>query len=175
MGHGHCQTWRNRSRQLLAGGDAKRFDRLVRQVVVSYRTQHTFTMWLSNHLPWCLHKWVEKLFSKHKWKPARGYFSSFIVHSCPSLEATKMSFSAWRNKLWPIQMMKYYSVLNEVTCWRTDALELWCWRRLLRVPWTARRFNQSILKEINPEYSWEGLLRKLKFRYFGHLIQRNDS
>ena len=59
--------------------------------------------------------------------------------------------------------------------WRTDAFELWCWRRLLRVPWTARRSNQSILKEISPEYSLEGLMLKLKFQYFGHLMQRTDS
>ena len=58
---------------------------------------------------------------------------------------------------------------------RIDAFELWCWRRLLRVPWTARRSNQSILKEINPEYSLEGLLLKLKFQYFGYLMQKADS
>ena len=58
---------------------------------------------------------------------------------------------------------------------RIDAFELWCWRRLLRVPWTARRSNQSILKEISPEYSLEGLMLKLKLRYFGHLMQRADS
>ena len=58
---------------------------------------------------------------------------------------------------------------------RIDAFELWCWRRLLRVPWTARRSNQSILKEISAEYSLEGLMLKLKFQYFGHLMQRNDS
>ena len=57
---------------------------------------------------------------------------------------------------------------------RIDAFELWCWRRLLRVPWTARRFNQSILKEISPEYSLEGLILKLKLQYFGHLMQRAD-
>ena len=70
-----------------------------------------------------------------------------------------------------------------VTCWtikeaehqRTDAFELWCWRRLLRVPWTARRSNQSILKEISPECSLEGLMLKLKLQYFGHLMQRTDS
>ena len=56
-----------------------------------------------------------------------------------------------------------------------DAFELWCWRRLLRVPWTARRSNQSNLKEINPEYSLEGLLMKLKFQYFGHLMWRPNS
>ena len=58
---------------------------------------------------------------------------------------------------------------------RTDAFELWCWRRLLRVPWTARRSNQSILKEISPEYSMEGLMLKLKLQNFGHLMQRTDS
>ena len=59
--------------------------------------------------------------------------------------------------------------------WRIDAFELWCWRRLLRVPWTARRSNQSILKEISPEYSLEGLMLKLKLQYFGHLMCRTDS
>ena len=58
---------------------------------------------------------------------------------------------------------------------RIDAFELWCWRRLLKVPWTARRFNQSILKEINPECSLEGLMLKLKHQYSGHLMQRTDS
>ena len=58
---------------------------------------------------------------------------------------------------------------------RIDAFQLWCWRRLLRVPWTARRANQSILKEISPEYSLEGLMLKLKLQYFGHLMQRTDS
>ena len=58
---------------------------------------------------------------------------------------------------------------------RIDAFERWCWRRLLRVPWTSKRYNQSILKEISPEYSLEGLMLKLKLRYFGHLIQRTDS
>ena len=59
--------------------------------------------------------------------------------------------------------------------WRIDAFELWCWRRLLRVPWTARRSNQSILKEISPGCSLEGLMLKLKLQYFGHLMQRTDS
>ena len=59
--------------------------------------------------------------------------------------------------------------------YRIDAFELWCWRRLLKVPWTARKSNQSILKEISPEYSLEGLMLKLKLQYFGHLTQRTDS
>ena len=65
-------------------------------------------------------------------------------------------------------------VMTVAECQRTDAFELWCWRRLLRVPWTARRSNQSILKGISPEYSLEGLMLKLKLQYFGHLMQRDD-
>ena len=65
--------------------------------------------------------------------------------------------------------------INKAGHRRIDAFELWCWRRLLRVPWTARRSNQSIPKEINAEYSLEGLMLKLKLQYFGHLMQRTDS
>ena len=65
--------------------------------------------------------------------------------------------------------------VKKAECQRIDAFELWCWRSLLRVPWTARRSNQSILREINPEYSLEGLMLKLKLQYFGHLMQRTDS
>ena len=64
--------------------------------------------------------------------------------------------------------------IKKVECQRIDAFELWCWRRLLRVPWTARRSNQSTLKEISPEYSLKGLMLKLKLQYFGHLMQRTD-
>ena len=65
--------------------------------------------------------------------------------------------------------------IKKAECQRIDAFELWCWRRLLGVPWTARRSNQTILKEISPEYSLEGLMLKLKLQYFGHLMQRIDS
>ena len=65
--------------------------------------------------------------------------------------------------------------IKKSECRRIDAFELWCWRRLLRVPWTARRSDQSILKEINPEYSLEGLMLKLKFQYFGHLMKSTDT
>ena len=65
--------------------------------------------------------------------------------------------------------------IKKAECQRIDAFELWCWRRLLRVPWTARRSNQSIIKEISTEYSLKGLMLKLKFQYFGHLMQRTDS
>ena len=65
--------------------------------------------------------------------------------------------------------------IKKAKCQRIDAFELWCWRRLLRIPWIARRSNQFILKEISPEYSLEGLMLKLKLQYFGYLMQRTDS
>ena len=70
------------------------------------------------------------------------------------------------HEIWPIK---------KAECQRIGAFELWCWRRLLRVPWTARRSNQSILKEVSPEYSFEGLMLNLKFQYFGHLMWKTDS
>ena len=69
----------------------------------------------------------------------------------------------------------YSWTIKNAEGWRIDAFEPWCWRRLLRVPWTARTSNQSILKEISPEHSLEGLMLKLKLQYFGHLIHRTDS
>ena len=86
-------------------------------------------------------------------------------------------------KIHTVKPMVFPVVMYGCTSWiikkadhqRIDALELWCWRRLLRVPWTARRSNRSILKKINPEYSLEGLMLKLKLQYFGHLMQRTDS
>ena len=86
-------------------------------------------------------------------------------------------------KVYLIKAMVFPVVTHEYESWtvmkaehgRIDAFEMWCWRRLLRVPWTARRSNQSVLKEISPEYSLEGLMLKLKLQYFGHLMQRADS
>ena len=78
--------------------------------------------------------------------------------------------------VFPVVMYGYESwTIKKAEHQRIDAFELWCWRRLLRVPWTARRSNQSILKEISPEYSLEGLMLKLKLQYFGHLMRRADS
>ena len=82
-----------------------------------------------------------------------------------------------------VKAMVFPIVMCGYECWtlkkaehqRIDAFELWCWRRLLRVPWTARRSSQSILKETSPEYSLEGMMLKLKLQYFGHLKQRTDS
>ena len=86
-------------------------------------------------------------------------------------------------KVWLVKAMVFPVVMYGCESWtikraehqRIDAFELWCWRRLLRVPWTTRRSNQSILKEISPEYSLEGLMLKLKLQYFGHLVWRMDS
>ena len=88
-----------------------------------------------------------------------------------------------KTKICLVQAMVFPVVMYGCESWtkkkaehpRIDAFELWCWRRLSRVPWTARRPNQSILKEISPEYSLEGLRLKLKLQYFGHLMQRTDS
>ena len=78
--------------------------------------------------------------------------------------------------VFPVVMYEYETwTIKKAERWRIDAFGLWCWRRLLRVPWTARRSNQSILKEISPEYSLERLVLKLKLQYFGHLLQRTDS
>ena len=82
-----------------------------------------------------------------------------------------------------VNAMVFPVVMNECESWsvkkaecqRLDAFEVWCWRRLLRVPWTARRSNQSILKEISPGFSLEGMMLKLKLQYFGHLMRRDDS
>ena len=78
--------------------------------------------------------------------------------------------------IFPVVMYRCQSwTLKKAECWRIDAFELWCWRRLLRVLWTARKSNQSILKEISPEYSLEGLMLRLKLQHFGHLMWRTDS
>ena len=78
--------------------------------------------------------------------------------------------------VFPVIMFGYESwTIEKAEHWRIDAFELWCWRRLLRVPWTARRSNQSILKQISPGYSLEGLMLKLKLQYFGHLMRRANS
>ena len=104
--------------------------------------------------------------------------------------AWNVDFEVWHHWLW-IQTLPFNSMhfawaiylscdsvsplFRNINITTIDAFELWCWRRLLRVPWTARRSNQSILKEISPGFSLEGLMLKLKLQYFGHLIQRADS
>ena len=86
------------------------------------------------------------------------------------------NFRLVKAMIFPVVMYECDSwSIKKADCRRIDAFELCCWRRLLRVPWTERRSNQSILKEISPEYSLEGLMLKLKLQYFGHLMQRTDS
>ena len=90
----------------------------------------------------------------------------YFVDKCPSSQGYGFSNVKYGWESWTIKKAEH---------WRINAFELWCWRRLLRVPWTARRSNLSILKEINPEYSLEALMLKLKLQYFGHLMWRPDS
>ena len=116
---------------------------------------------------------VTKLKTLAPWKKSCGKSRQHIqkqrhYFASKGLSGQRNGFSSghvW-NESWTIKKPE---------CQRIDAFELWCWRRLLRVPWTARGSNQSILKEISPEYSLEGLMFKLKLQYFGHLMQRTDS
>ena len=104
-------------------------------------------------------------------KKQRHYFAKVItlVITLPKVHLVKAM-------VFPVVMYGFDSwTIKEAEHWRIDAFELWCWRRFLRFPWTARRSNQSMLKEVNPEHSLEGLMLKLKLQYFGHLMGRTDS
>ena len=99
-------------------------------------------------------------------------------HSLISVDVWWIAFSPTRLKVlwtWSLGLFLPTTLFTEAEHQRIDGFELWCWRRLLRVPWTARRFNQSILKEISPGISLEGMMLKLKLHYFGHLMWRVDS
>ena len=125
---------------------------------------------LQNHCRWWLQPWNYKTLApwrksydqpRQHIKKQRHYFAN----KGPSSQSHGFS-SMYGCESWTIE---------KTECRRIDAFELWCWRRCLRVPWNAGRSTQSILKEISPEYSLEGLILKLKFQYFGHLIRRTDS
>ena len=107
---------------------------------------------------------LEKSYDQHRQhiKKQRYYFAN----KGPSSQGYGFSVVVYECESWTIEKTEHQ---------RIDAFKLWCWRRLLRVPWTARRSNQSILKEISPEYSLEGLMLKLKHQYSGHLMQRTDA
>ena len=129
---------------------------------------------LQNHCRWWLQSWNEKTLApweksydqpRQNIKKQRHYFANKGVFS--------QSYGFSRSHVW--MSWDYSWTIKKAEHWRTDAFELWCWRRLLRVPWTARRSKQSILKEISPEYSLEGLMLKLKLQYFGHLMRKTDS
>ena len=104
----------------------------------------------------------EKLWPRHHIKKQRHYFTN----KGPSCQSYGFSIVMYKCESWTIK---------KAECQRIDGFELWCWSRLLRVPWTVRRPNQSIKKETSPEYSLEGLMLKLKLQYFGHLMWRTDS
>ena len=103
---------------------------------------------------------------KFNWQKKKKNSINFSVCKVPGSKGVVFPVVMYRCESWTIKKAERQ---------RTDAFKLWCWRRLLRVPWTARRSNQSILKKISPEYSLEGLMLKLKLWYFGHLIWRTDS
>ena len=106
------------------------------------------------------------------WKKSYGHLS--ILKSRDITLPTKVRLV--KAMVFPVVMCGCENwTIKKAECWRIDVFELWCWRRLLRVPWTARRSNQSIPKEISPEYSLERLMLKLKLQYFGHLMRRTDS
>ena len=109
------------------------------------------TPWKENYDQPRQHIKKQRHYFANKGPSSQGYGFSVVVYGCES---------------WTVKKAEHR---------RIDAFELWCWRRLLRVPWTARRSNQSILKEISPGCSLEGLMLKLKLQYFGHLMQRADS
>ena len=126
---------------------------------------------LQNHCRWWLQPWNLKTFtpwkesygqSRQPIKKQRHYFAN------KGLSSQGYGFSSGHVWMWEWTIKK-------AEHWRIDAFELWCWRSLLRIPWTTRRSNQYILKEISPEYSLKGLLLKLKLQYFGHLTRRTDS
>ena len=106
------------------------------------------------------------------WKKSLTHLDSILKSRHITLTANVHIVKAM---VFPVVMCGCESWTRKQAEHRRTAFKLWCWRRLLRVPWTARRSNQSILKEINLEYSLEGLMQKLKLQYFGHLMQRADS
>ena len=125
---------------------------------------------LQNHCRWRLQSWNKKTFLGRKVMTNQDS----ILKSRNITLPTKVRLV--KAMVFPVVMYGCKSrPMKKAQCRRTDASELWCWRRLLRVPWTARRPNQSILKEISPEYSVEGLMLKLKLQYFGYLMWKTDS
>ena len=126
---------------------------------------------LQNHCRWWLQPWNYKMLAlgRKVMTNLDSILKSKDINLPPKLYLVKAI-------IFPVVMYRYESwTRKKAEHQRTDAFELWCWRRLLRVPWTAQRSNQSILKEISAEYSLEGLMLKLKLQYFGHLVQRTDS
>ena len=127
---------------------------------------------LQNHHRWWLQPWNEKMLApcKKSYDQPRQHIKK-QRHYFPNKDPSSPSYDFFSIVLYGCESW----TIKKAECRRIDTFELWCWRRLLRVPWTVRRLNQSILKEISPEYSLEGLMLKLKLQYFGHLMQITDS
>ena len=135
------------------------------------KSNRLYFLGLQNHCRWWLQPWNEKTLApwKKSYDQPRQCIKKQRHHFADKVHLVKTMF-------FPIVMYGYESwTIKKAECQRIDAFELWCWRRLLRIPWTARRSNQLVLKEINPEYSLEGLMLNLKLQYFGHLMWRTDS
>ena len=137
---------------------------------VKAETVMFYFLGLQNHWGWWLQPWNEKTLapSKKRYDKPRKHTENQRHHSTDKGYTVKAMVS-------PVVIYGCECSSIKIECWRTDAFKLWCWTRVLRVPWMAKRSNQSILKEINPEYSLEGLTLKLKLQYFGHLMQKADS
>ena len=113
---------------------------------------------------------------RHSFERGGWHFRILCTYSKELLGYLPTKVCLVKAMVFPVVMYGYESwTIKKAEHQRIDAFELWCWRRLLSIPWTARRSNQSILKEISPEYSLEGLILKLKLQYFGHLMRRTDS
>jgi len=139
--------------------------------LIDVETARDFIFWLQNHCRWdCSHEIKRRLLLGRKvMTNLDSIFKSRDI-TLPTkvrlIKAMVFPVVMYGCESWPVK---------KAECRRIDAFEMWCWRRLLRVPWAARRSNQSVLKKISPEYSLEGLILKLKLQYFGHLMQRTDS
>ena len=137
----------------------------------SGNSERLYFFGLQNHCRWWLQPWNKRclLFGRKIMTNLDSIFKSRDITLPKKVRLVKaMVFPVvmYGCECWTVKQAEH---------WRIDTFELWCWRRLLRVPWAARRFNQSILKEISPGCSLEGLMLKLKLQYFGHLMQRTDS
>ena len=130
-----------------------------------------YLLGLQNHWRWWLQPWNQKMLAlwKKSYDKPRQYIKKqrhYLSTKVRLVKALFFSVVMYRCESWTIKKAERR---------RIDTFQLWCWRRLLRVPWTARRSNQSIQKEISPKYPLEGLMLKLKLQYFGHLMRRTDS
>ena len=121
-------------------------------------------------------KWVVMCQRKEKWSPEKVWETSEREKPSHKVELYMTKVCIVKALVFSVVMYGCESwTIKKTECWKNDTFELWSWRRLLTVPWTTRRSNQSILKEISPECSLEGLMLKLKLQYFGHLMWRTDS